>query len=61
MVRLQEFTNLTFKQEDLLSKHYCFGSLSMLTLRVSQDGLTFHTRVAKKSSLLATQGLLTAA
>mmetsp|Transcript_6258 Transcript_6258/g.9285 ORF Transcript_6258/g.9285 Transcript_6258/m.9285 type:complete len:295 (+) Transcript_6258:1391-2275(+) len=46
MVKLESFSGLTQKQEDLLSKYYCFGSLAILTIHTTEDKLTFHSRSA---------------
>lgn len=50
MVKLEAFSGLTKKQEDLLRVNYCFGSLAILTLNTTHEDLTFNFRTSKKSS-----------
>lgn len=49
MAKLDNFSGLTRPQEDLLKKHYCFGSLALLNLNLSKDNFTFHTRISEKA------------
>lgn len=49
MAKLDNFSGLTRPQEDLLKKHYCFGSLALLNLNLGKDNFTFHTRISEKA------------
>ncbi|CAG9324835.1 unnamed protein product [Blepharisma stoltei] len=48
MVKLENYSGLTKKQEDLLKKHYCYGSFALLNINLSQSDFVFHTRAAAK-------------
>lgn len=48
MVKLENFSGLTKKQEDLLKKNYCFGSAGLLNINVVNSNMTFHSRVSEK-------------
>lgn len=49
MAKLDNFSGLTRPQEDLLKKYYCFGSLALLNINLTQENLTFHTRASERS------------
>ncbi|CAG9320013.1 unnamed protein product [Blepharisma stoltei] len=46
MVKLENYTGLTKKQEDLLKKGYCHGSLALLNFNLAQTDFTWHTRAS---------------
>ncbi|CAG9333757.1 unnamed protein product [Blepharisma stoltei] len=48
MVKLENYSGLTKKQEDLLKTHYCFDSFGLINLNLVQNDYTFHTRASAK-------------
>ena len=49
MVKLENFKDLTIKQENLLKKNYSFGSVGLLNLNIKNNDLTFHSRISEKA------------
>jgi hypothetical protein len=48
MVRLESYSSLTRKQEDLFKKNYCYTSFALATFSHQTSDLLFKTRVAKQ-------------
>lgn len=48
MARLESFTNLSRKQEDLLNKGYCYGTLGLAVFSHRTADLLFKTRIGKR-------------
>jgi hypothetical protein len=48
MVRLESYSSLTRKQEDLFKKNYCYNSFGLATFSHQTSDLLFKTRVARQ-------------
>ncbi|CAG9318809.1 unnamed protein product [Blepharisma stoltei] len=46
MVKLENYAGLSKKQEDLLKKGYCHGSLALFNFNITQTDFTWHTRTS---------------
>jgi len=49
MAKLESFSGLTRKQEDLLKKNYCFGALAMAYFKVQKPEFCFKARGSQSS------------